>query len=246
MFKLPKIDPEFKGLIPPLSPDERKQLEENLLSVRKCHNALILWNGLIIDGHNRFEICAKHGISFEIKEMDFASREDAKVWILENQLGRRNLNDAARIEIALAKAELLREKAKNNQILNGGDKSRAGANSSKATTRENVRVSKSVANEAGISEGTLHNYMQIKKAAGPELLEKVKSGEVKIGTAHRMLGREIIKRLKNADKMYKFLKKHIPFENNDEANSKIFAELGELREILRGVISELETKRKGA
>jgi len=237
MFTIPRIDPEFKNLIPPLSKDEREQLEQNILSCRKCRNAIILWEGTVIDGHNRFEICMKHGIQFEVKEMEFPSRDDAKIWILKEQLGRRNLNDAARIEIALAKAELLREKAKNNQIRSGGDKSRTGAVSTKSSKQENekIRVRKSVASEAGISQGTLQNYLEIKKNGSPELVEKVKTGELKIGTAHRMIGKEIIKKLKQADKMYAFIEKHVPFENNDEANSEIFAELTKLHELLCGV-----------
>ena len=234
MFTIPRTDPEFKSLIPPHSPDEREQLEQNILSCRKCYNAIILWEGIIIDGHNRFEICMKHGIQFEVKEMEFPSRDDVKIWILKEQLGRRNLNDAARIELALAKAELLREKAKNNQIRAGGDKSRAGALFSKSSKNkdETLNVFKTLAAQANVSDGTLHRYMEIKKNGSPELLEKVKTGELKIGTAHRRLGKEIIKQLKQADKMYAFIEKHVPFEDNDEANREIFAELTKLHELL--------------
>jgi len=101
-----QIDQEFKNLIPPLLEDEYRQLEQNILTKRKCENAIILWDGRIIDGHNRFYICAEHGIEFELEEMDFESREAAKLWIIENQLGRRNLTDAARIELALCKEEI--------------------------------------------------------------------------------------------------------------------------------------------
>jgi len=81
---------------------------------------------------------------------------------LENQLGRRNLNDAMRIELALAKAELLKEKAKNNQILSGGDKSRVGAVLTEKTKFENqpINVRKILASEAGISEDTMNKYME--------------------------------------------------------------------------------------
>ena len=65
MSILPNIDPEFKGLIPPLQADEREQLEQNILQACKCHDAIVLWDGKIIDGHNRYEICVKHGIEFE-------------------------------------------------------------------------------------------------------------------------------------------------------------------------------------
>ena len=122
----PRIDPEFKALIPPLSPEEYAQLEANIISDKKCHNAIVIWNNILLDGHNRMRICAENNIQFEIIEMDFESREEAMLWILENQLGRRNLNDAMRIQLALSKVELLKEQAKKNQSRAGGDKSGKG------------------------------------------------------------------------------------------------------------------------
>jgi len=61
---IPLIDKEFKAIIPPLSAEERTQLEQNILSKRKCHDAITLWQDLIIDGHHRYEICISHGIEF--------------------------------------------------------------------------------------------------------------------------------------------------------------------------------------
>ena len=84
MSILPTIDPEFKGLIPPLAPDERTQLEQNIAESRRCYDPIILWEGLIVDGHNRFEICMKHGIEFQLEDLQLESRGEAKVWILEN------------------------------------------------------------------------------------------------------------------------------------------------------------------
>ena len=65
------IDPEFKNLIHPLQKKEYLQLEENIRA-DGCLHPIILWKGYIIDGHNRYEICTKHNIPFQIKEMDFS------------------------------------------------------------------------------------------------------------------------------------------------------------------------------
>jgi hypothetical protein len=242
MTGMPEVEQEFKNLIPPLMKDEREQLEQNIVSCGKCRNAIILWEGKIIDGHNRFEICMKHGIEFEVVEMNFPSREDVKVWILENQLGRRNLNDATRIELALTKKDLLREKAKKNQILGGVEKSRAGKLLAKTSNpkKETIDVRKILAKEAGVGDRTLHRYMQVKKEGNPELVEKVKSGEIKIGTAHKMLGKEIIKQLKEASKLYKEIAKQIPYKNNDEANADIYKKLENLRELLCEFMEKIE------
>ena len=210
MSILPKIDPEFKSLIPPLTADEREQLEQNILQSRKCLDAIILWEGIIIDGHNRYAICAKHGIEFEIINLPLPSREAAKLWILENQLSRRNLTDATRIELALLKVDLIREKAKKKQSRAGGDKKspkNEGSLSAKMTKpeKEPMHVRKAIADEVGISERTFQNYMQVKEHGGPELLAQVQSGELKIGTAHKLLTKEILKQLTRADKMYKHI-----------------------------------------
>ena len=65
------IDKEFEALIPPLSPDEFKQLEENCLS-EGIRDALITWNGILIDGHNRFRIATKHGLHWKEEKKDFS------------------------------------------------------------------------------------------------------------------------------------------------------------------------------
>ena len=87
------IDPEFKKLIPPLSPQERSQLEENILA-EGCRDPLTVWKGqnILLDGHNRYEICDQYGIEFYTIEIELGDREEAKIWILRNQLGRRNLS----------------------------------------------------------------------------------------------------------------------------------------------------------
>ena len=87
-----KIDPEFQSQIPPLTDDEFKQLEENILKEGKLLSPLIVWNNTLVDGHNRYEIVQEHPeISFSTMPLPFESREEVLAWICKNQLGRRNL-----------------------------------------------------------------------------------------------------------------------------------------------------------
>ena len=69
-----RIDKEFKAIIRPLFKPEYLQLEENLLA-DGCRDPIVAWNGVIIDGHNRYEICTRHNIPFAVSEMDFDCRE---------------------------------------------------------------------------------------------------------------------------------------------------------------------------
>jgi len=232
-MKKPHVDHEFKALMPPLTDEEYNQLEQNILARRKCNDAVLLWNGTIVDGFNRFCICVTHGIAFEVKEMDFTSRDDAKIWIIENQLGRRNLNAAARIELALCKEEVLRAKAKERLSKGGGDK-KSPLSEKTTLPEEPVNVRKALAEQAGVSEGVLHNYMQIKNSGKPHLMEQVKNGELKIGTAHRMLMSEIEKQLNQGDKILAYIKKHLPLEN-EAHNRHIREKLEQLAAQMRGL-----------
>ena len=110
------IDKEFENLIPPLSEDEYKQLEQNLNDGWESERGkIILWNNTIIDGHNRYNICTKNNIKFETHTKEFENKDDVLLWIIDNQRGRRNIPDFARIKLELRKAEILRPKAKEQQ-----------------------------------------------------------------------------------------------------------------------------------
>ena len=110
-----KIDPEFKNLIPPLQDDEFKQLEENILS-EGCRDPLTVWGNILIDGHNRYDICKKHDIPFRTIEREFDSRDDAIIWIIKNQFGRRNLSAYDRARLALKLKPIIVEQAKKRQV----------------------------------------------------------------------------------------------------------------------------------
>jgi len=84
------VDPEFKSNIPPLSDEEFAQLEKNIIA-DGCRDPLVLWGQLLVDGHNRYVICTKHGLPFDTVQKEFASRDEALDWTDANQLGRRNL-----------------------------------------------------------------------------------------------------------------------------------------------------------
>lgn len=87
-----RIDPEFESKIPPLTEEEYQQLEENILQDGIVLNPLIVWNGCIVDGHNRFRIIQEHPeVKYTVFEKEFPDRYAAIAWICCNQLGRRNL-----------------------------------------------------------------------------------------------------------------------------------------------------------
>lgn len=86
-----RIDPEFQAMIPPLRADERAQLEANIVA-DGVRDPLVTWDGILIDGHNRYEIATRLGLPFQVVARTFATREEAADWVDRNQLGRRNLH----------------------------------------------------------------------------------------------------------------------------------------------------------
>ena len=108
------IDDEFAALIPPLTPEEFAGLETSILA-EGCRDALIVWGNIIVDGHNRYRICTKHGITYRTQQMVFTSRDEAKLWMLRNQLSRRNLNDFQRVEMVRKCEAAVKAQAKERQ-----------------------------------------------------------------------------------------------------------------------------------
>lgn len=116
-----KIDEEFSSLIPPLSDEEYRGLEESILN-EGCRDALIVWDDILIDGHNRYRICTEYNVPYETRQMEFESRDDVLLWIMRNQLSRRNLNDFQRIELVrkceeAVKAQERRDKKRLNSAV---------------------------------------------------------------------------------------------------------------------------------
>jgi hypothetical protein len=103
-----RIDKDFRDLIPPLAPEERSQLESNILR-DGCRDPIVLWDGWIVDGHNRYDICTTHKLEFSTKGVAFKSRQEAKIWIIDNQSGRRNISDIDRIALQQNRAAIVKE-----------------------------------------------------------------------------------------------------------------------------------------
>ena len=176
-----KIDPEFQGKIPPLTFEELNQLEANILRDGRIINPIIVWEGLIVDGHNRFIIAKKHPeIPYTVHETEFANRYEAIIWICKNQLGRRNLTPEQ-------KKYLIGKQYEAEKCSNGGDRKSAVAKSG-CQIGNLIPTSKTcqkVAKENGVGMRTVFRAEEFAKGvdaaeeAVPGIRQKVLSGEVK-------------------------------------------------------------------
>jgi hypothetical protein len=192
-----KIAPEFEALIPKLRVEEYEQLE-NSLRHDGCRDPLRVWEkeNLLLDGHNRYRICEKWAICYGVTYLDFPNRDAAKLWIFDNQLGRRNVTDDQRVAI-IKEAERLRANSPE------GKKARTeAARQAKAEGKSVVRVSRMTEN-TNKALATKHNVPQHKlesmgtvcaaadkaPAGSPlkELPAKVRSGELKVAEARKIV-----------------------------------------------------------
>lgn len=174
------IDPEFEKLIPSLSEEEFRLLEEDVVK-NGFLSPIIVWNQIILDGHNRYEIYQKmtDPIDLPVKNIYFESKEEAKLWILTHQLGRRNLQPYQRIELALKMKETIAAQAKANQRAGGGA---LHQNSEKA-----INTTKELASIACVSHDTFSKAEKINNEASDEDKQKLRRGEVSINSVYQKL-----------------------------------------------------------
>jgi hypothetical protein len=188
------IDKDFRKLIPPLQKRELLQLEANLLT-DGCRDPIITWNGFIIDGHNRYELCMRHQIPYAVVAMEFDCRESVIAWICANQLGRRNISEETRkFLIGMQyESEKLAHSFKNAQGKNRygepGCKSSCAISKSSNETKPSFSghvTAQRIAQENQISGGTVLKYAIYTRALEtigqkvPEMVPKILSGRYKI------------------------------------------------------------------
>lgn len=181
----PTIDPEFRDLLPALATEEYAKLEANILR-DGCREPIVLWQGLIADGHNRFEICTRKNVGFQTNHLttqDFPDRNAIMLWMLENQGGRRNLSDIDRISMARKKEVIIAAQAKEQQIRKPESVSPISAKQTVPIhTREEAAKSAGVG-KTKYDEGKVILDAVATGEAPKELLEKVRANEVSIHKA---------------------------------------------------------------
>ena len=175
------IDPEFRDLIPPLNEEELKLLEASIVA-DGCESPLIVWNGVIVDGHNRYAICRKHEIPFAIQEKDFSSRDDAMLWMLRNQLGRRNLNDYQRGEMVLVLKRQLASVAE--MKMRAGIRSTDNPGTNLSQGAEERKTLSQLAKLAGVSGTQMKKIDKLANSADEATKAKLRKGEVSVHRAY--------------------------------------------------------------
>ena len=172
--------PELKNLLPPLTEDEYNGLEKDILE-RGCISALATWKDTIVDGHNRYEICQKHGLPFETTELEFESLDQAKLWAWQHQENRRNMTPYQRGELALKFKPMITQKAKSNMSLGGSKK----GSTNSANLSKPIDTRKEMAELANVAPDTISRIEFLNEHADEETKEKLRQGKTTINREYK-------------------------------------------------------------
>ena len=239
---VPTIDPEFQALLWPLPDEDRTTLAKSILA-DGCRDALVVWQGILLDGHNRLMICKAHGLGYRVVEVDLPDREAAMDWIDANQLGRRNLTKE---QASLVRGRLYNRSKK----VRGG----TGANQHTAQRGQNdpqPKTAESIGSRHGVSASTVKRDGRFAKAV--ELLKKAFPDLVGQQFPKKRVI-EAAKRLDEPDKARAILtgkpeKKKLPTDKPGQpisgAIAEAFARAGEIGEIVT-TLTKLKARVKEA
>lgn len=193
------LDPAIRNIIPPLLDAEREGLEADIRA-NGCRDMLVAWDradgAVLIDGHNRFAICTQWNVPYDVLFLEFESQDDVTLWVINNQMHRRNLDALTRIELATRKANILAERAAERKAATQskpGEKvgRKVGPNSAPPTDSSKTPLSGKtdtiLAAEAGVSRETLQRGRKVLASGDQKTIQAVKSGKKSINKAFQEL-----------------------------------------------------------
>lgn len=188
------IDPELKDLLPPLTDEEYKRLEKNILENGFDKNFPIMeWHGYIADGHNRYSICRKHNIEPIIGTLAYNSKEEVMRWMLDIQLGRRNLIPIQRIAVAEKYRPIYERQAKERQAEYHGNQydKKSGLTGNlpqvQNSKERNPTTDKILSDIASVSEKTYRMGAKVLNSDNEDIKQRVLSGEISISAGYKEL-----------------------------------------------------------
>ena len=181
------VNEELKAYIEPLTPDEHDALERSILT-EGCRDALVLWGDVLVDGHNRYGICQKHGLPFQtVQNPRFQSMEDVHLWMIDQHLGRRSVSDFQRGVLALRKREIMAERKARAATATETAEATPAADVPEAAAAlpapDPLNSREAIAKAARLSSSQVVMIEKIQKQAAPELVAAVKSGTISINAA---------------------------------------------------------------
>lgn len=188
--RMPTVREDFAELLPPLTDEQRTLLEADIIE-NGCYAPVIVNEELVVvDGHNRKEICDKHGIPYRMTVFSFEDDLEAKQWALDTQKGRRNLEKWELGKIALKLKPDIEAKGKERMSAGGGDKKSEAAKSGFPTSENPIQpivnTTKELAKAVGIGHDTMNKVIQIDEHAPEPVKEALDNNEISINQGYNI------------------------------------------------------------
>jgi len=177
---------ELEALIPPLTSEEFKQLERNILK-EGIRDPLVTWNGILVDGHNRYRIAQEHDMNYVTVEKQFADMNAVKEWMINNQFGRRNLPAYERGKLALRLKDIYSQKAKETKAEKVSHYRQTGE---VCQISDKPDTKKDLAKIANVSHDTINKIEKIESKASEEVKQKLSVGTMSINEAYKEIKKE--------------------------------------------------------
>jgi hypothetical protein len=263
------VQEDLKSYIDPLTPDEHDALERSLLA-EGCRDALVLWGDILVDGHNRYGLCLKHGLPFNtVQNTRFKSIEDVHLWMIDQHLGRRSVSDFQRGVLALRKKEIVAEREAVARAARKDAHMRAEVlgeaepvppfEGEPAMAAEPPLTSReAVAKAAKLTPGQVTMIEKIQKQAAPELVAAVRAGTITLNAAAAVAGlpmdeqvaaaaagkdelKQAAKRAREATKKPRVEASQMPTTEVQALQDRV-AELTAENEYLRGQVAEMQAR----
>ena len=180
------VNEELKAYIDPLTAQEYEALERSIVA-EGCRDALVLWGNVLVDGHNRYGICRKHGLPFQtVQNPRFECIEDVYLWMIDQHLGRRSISEFQRGVLALRKREIVAARRAQAAVPTSTPEASTAQVEDASIGRvepEPLETREALAKAARLSSSQVVMIEKIQKQAAPEVVAAVKAGTISINAA---------------------------------------------------------------
>ena len=185
--RTPTVLPELAELLPPLSGEQLAALEKDILQ-NGCYAPIIVNEDLVVvDGHNRQQICTRHDLPYKMAVFAFDDLLEAKQWALDTQKGRRNLDKWELGKIALKLRPEIEARAKANQQTYHGNQYESGPSATLPEVHSApVDTRKELAASVGLGERTMGKVMQIDEHAPAAVKEALDKKELSVNQGYQI------------------------------------------------------------
>ena len=266
------VQEDLKTYIDPLTQDEYDALERSLLA-EGCRDALVLWGDVLVDGHNRYGLCQKHGLPFNtVQNTRFRTIEDVHLWMIDQHLGRRSVSDFQRGVLALRKKEIVGQRQEAARAAARDANMRAEVlgeaaplspidGEPAAVAEPPLKSREDLAKAAKLTPGQVTMIEKIQKQAAPELVAAVRAGTISLNAAAAVAGlpleeqvaaasagkdelKQAAKRARESTKKPRVEASQMPTTEVQALQDRV-AQLTAENEYLRGQVAELQARLGG-